>query len=190
MVIALDNRQATSQLLRTLGSGGVVIMPCDTIYGLVGLSPDAEERVSAIKGRAPTQPYLSLIADESWLSRFSDQPLPECLQGYWPGPLTLIFPRAGEGAVAVRVPEDNLLGTLLRRLDRPLVSTSVNRHGMPPLERISEIIASFESDVDLIVDAGDRPGGMPSTLVDLTERPYRVLRQGAVILPPDLLDPT
>ena len=172
----------------TLGLGGVVIMPCDTIYGLVGLS-ETETRISTIKGRAPDQPYLSLIADESWLPRFSAQSLPESLRSYWPGPLTLIFPRIGGGTLAVRVPEDEFLRTVLRGLDRPLVSTSVNHHGMPALERIRDIVEVFESDVDIVVDGGDRPGAIPSTLVDLTVRPYRVLRRGAVDLSPDLLDP-
>ena len=189
MVITLANPEIESRLAETLGGGGVVIMPCDTIYGLVGLSPDTEERISTIKGRAPSQPYLSLIANESWLTRFSDQGLPVALRRYWPGPLTLIFPRMGGGTIAVRVPEDGLLRTLLTRLDRPLVSTRVNRHGTPAQARVQEIIEVFEKDVDLIVDGGDRLGAIPSTLVDLTGRPYRVLRKGAVDLSPDLLNP-
>ncbi len=179
------------RLVAILRRGGVVVLPCDTIYGLVGVAPDSEERIREIKGRGEGKAFLWLIASARWLPRFTDMALPPALAGYWPGPLTLIFPRRhgdhrGGGTVALRVPRDPLLADLLRRLRRPLASTSVNRSGQVPLGRIGEIVAQFEAEVDLIVDAGDLEGRLPSTIADLSVRPWRVVRQGAVRLPDDL----
>jgi len=93
----------------------------------------------------------------------------------------------GEGSVALRVPADPRLRLLLQRLDRPLYSTSVNRSGQPALWRITDILGEFETGVDLVVDAGDLPGRLPSTIVDVSQHPFRVLRQGALSIPPEAL---
>jgi len=74
-------------------------------------------------------------------------------------------------------------------LGRALFSTNVNASGKPPLWRISDILSAFESRVALVVTAGDRPEGIPSTILDITERPYRLLRRGAVEIPEDLQKP-
>jgi L-threonylcarbamoyladenylate synthase len=174
-----------ARLAELLSSGGVAIMPCDTIYGIVGPAPGSETRLRELKGRGEKS-FLQLIAGPPWLARFGDLELPESLARYWPGPLTLIFP-AERGSVALRVPADPRLRSLLERLDRPLYSTSVNRSGQPALWRIADILEQFERAVDLVVDAGDLPGRLPSTIVDVSRRPFRVLRQGALELPPEAL---
>ena len=166
----------------------LVVMPCDTIYGIVGIAPDTEAALRRIKGRGEKS-FLRLIPSSDWLSRFSDASLPESLQRYWPGALTIIFPgRQSPGTtVALRVPDDPLLLRLMESLDRALFSTSVNRSGEPSLWRIGDIFERFGDRVGVIVDAGDRPGGVPSTVLDTTGSPYRVLRRGAVELPDELL---
>jgi len=168
-----------------LAAGGVAIMPCDTIYGIVGPAPASQSRLRELKGRGEKS-FLQLIAGVSWLERFGRLVLPESLAAYWPGPLTLIFPVA-QGSVALRIPADPRLRDLLERLDRPLYSTSVNRSGQPALWRIADILQQFEPAVDLVVDAGDLPGRLPSTIVDVSQRPFRVLRQGAQVIPPEAL---
>jgi L-threonylcarbamoyladenylate synthase len=185
-ILKADDPGLVDRLTPVLSRGGVAVLPCDTIYGLVGIAPDAEEPIRRIKGRGEDKPLLRLIASAAWLPEHSAAPLPRELEGYWPGPLTLIFPRRGGGTVALRVPRDPLLIELLERLGRPLLSTSVNRAGRPPLRRIREIVAGFGREVDLIVDAGDLEDRLPSTILDLTVRPYRLVRQGAARLPDEL----
>ena len=175
----------TGRLADCLSAGGVVIMPCDTIYGIVGPAPASQDRIRELKGRGEKS-FLQLIAGPHWLPRFAVPAVPDRLSGYWPGPLTLIFP-TGQGSVALRVPADPLLRLLLERLDGPLFSTSVNRSGQPALWRIADILGEFETGVDLVVDAGDLPGRLPSTIVDVSQRPFRVLRQGALSIPPEAL---
>jgi L-threonylcarbamoyladenylate synthase len=187
MRVAVTDPALPSRLLEVLAGGGVVIMPCDTIYGIVGVAPASEERIRALKGREQKS-FLQLIASADWLSRFSDLELPQGLSTFWPGPLTLIVPaRGSSGTVALRVPDDPLLRELLQELDRPLYSTSVNRSGEPALWRIEDIAAAFESSLDLLVDAGDLEGRLPSTILDLTSSPIRILRQGALQVPQELL---
>jgi L-threonylcarbamoyladenylate synthase len=170
-----------------LSAGGIAVLPCDTIYGLVGRAPDTEKRLRDAKGRGETNPFLQLIPDPDWVSRFSDVPVPPALERYWPGPLTLVFPLRGGGTAALRVPDSTFLRELVRTLGSPLYSTSVNTAGSPALWRISDIIREFESKVDLVVDGGDLPTGVPSTIVDAASRPLRILRQGALRIPPEAL---
>jgi L-threonylcarbamoyladenylate synthase len=180
VIIKKSDLRFRQTILEVLKGGGVAILLCDTIYGIVGISPESEERIRDIKGRERNKPFILLIPDAGWLPRFTSTELPQTLQHIWPAKLTMILPHRKGGTLALRVPEDSSLRSIVKDLDRPLVSTSVNRGGEPPLNRIDEIIAEFESDVDLIVDSGDHEGGIPSTIVDVTTTPYRILRQGAV----------
>lgn len=185
MVARLDDPDTLAALRRILAGGGVAIVPCDTVYGIVGI-PASEGRISRLKGRGPGKPFLRLIGDESWLVRYTAAALPPVLRSFWPGPLTVVFPDRSGGTIALRVPADRWLRDLLAALDQPLASTSVNAEGEPPLGRIGEIVRRFESKVDLVVDGGDRSDAAPSTILDVTVTPYRVLRQGPVRIPVEL----
>ncbi len=185
MVDRASEPEAFGRLVATLSRGGVAIIPCDTMYGIVGLAPDTDARIRSIKGRGEEKPFLQLIAGVSWVSRLSDTPIPPALARYWPGPLTLVFPARGGGTVALRLPDSAFLQRLLAELGRPLYSTSVNRTGEKPLFDIAVITKEFERDVDLIYDAGSLLPGPGSTLVDVTRKPYRVLREGAVKVAPE-----
>ena len=182
MIIRETDPDCLQTITDTLETGGVAILRCDTLYGIVGSMSHTENRIRGIKRRGAEKPFLHLIPDSSWILPYTHLPLPENLKKYWPGPLTLIFPLKSGGTVAFRVPKDSLLQTLFRNLDKPLISTSVNFEGQPPLNGIEEIIESFESLVDLIVDSGDREGKLPSTILDLTRTPYTIVRTGAVDL--------
>ena len=92
MLLVADSPHALSLLSRLLAGGGVAIVPCDTIYGIVGVAPDTEQRIRAIKGRGEDKPFLQLLAERSWVSRLSEGDIPEALGRHWPGPLTVILP--------------------------------------------------------------------------------------------------
>jgi L-threonylcarbamoyladenylate synthase len=188
MVIDGNRIEAVSTAHAILSRGGVAVIPTDTIYGFSGLAPDTEKRIRALKGRGENKPILMLIANPDWISAWSDVPLPPALRPFWPGPLTLIFPgRAPGKTYAFRLPDHAFLIAVLQRIGRPVYSTSVNRAGEPFLWKIDDIIKRFESRVDLIVTAGDRPGSAPSTILDLSTRPYTVVRQGETVIPEELL---
>ncbi len=187
MVLRRGDTGLRSQVFAVLDGGGVAIFPCDTIYGFVGTVPATESRIRQIKGRGETNPFLMLVGTADQAVELSNGPLDERVVSLWPGPLTVVM-RAAEGTVAVRLPDDPFLIEMIRSLGSPVYSTSVNRSGFPPMWRIRDIVAEFENEVDLIVDAGDYPEGAPSTILDITQRPYRILRQGAFEVPAALLE--
>ncbi len=187
MRVLADSPEGFAGLVDLLVRGGVAIAPGDTMYGIVGIAPDTAEAIRRLKGRGEERPFLLLLRGVSWLPRVTDATPPPALVRYWPGPLTIVFPDKRGGSVAVRVPDSPFLARLLAAVGRPLYSTSVNRTGMPPIASVDEMVWVFGADVGMIYDAGDVPPGPPSTLVDVTVRPFRVLRQGALkILPEDL----
>lgn len=183
MLLSYRDPQLTEKVSRILARGGIVIMPCDTIYGFVGKFPDADGRIRSVKGRGETKPFL-VLSTEELLTNLTYQQIPGDLKKYWPGPLTMILKGKSAGeTVAVRVPKDPVLLRLIEAAGSPIFSTSVNRSGESPLNRIAEIIDEFEGEVDLVVDGGDIVGGSPSTIVDATSRPFRILRRGSLDLP-------
>ncbi len=165
-------------------SGAIAILPCDTIYGLCGCVPDAENRLRAIKGRDENRPFIVLISDVESVSRFSVQTIDPRLLALWPGPMTYIVRARGGGTVAIRLPASEFLREIMQS-SGPLYSTSVNRSGFPALSSIECIVREFSGAVELIVDAGDLPAAAPSTVVDLTLPVPTVVRHGAGRLPAD-----
>lgn len=176
------------RLASVLRGGGLVIMPCDTIYGIHGRAPEADEAIRSLKGRGETKPFIQLIPDLSWLGRLSPVTPAPALAALWPGPLTLILRSNTGSTVAVRWPADPFLCAVIRATGAPLYSTSVNRSTEPPLTRVTEMQVVFGGGVALIVDGGDQGPGVASTIVDTTSRPYRLVRRGALAVPSELLD--
>ena len=167
-----------ADILEILANIGIVIMPCDTIYGIVGVAPASEDIIRNLKGRKETKPFLLLIRKE-WISRFTKMEINKYFLDLWPGPLTLIVPGHNGKTIALRVPDDIRLQNILSTLKEPLYSTSVNRSGYESLYKSYEIEKEFGSEIDLFVNEGDLEGGIPSTIVDISQKPYKLLREGA-----------
>ncbi|MBN1799200.1 MAG: threonylcarbamoyl-AMP synthase [Spirochaetales bacterium] len=184
MVIKRDDPNLLSTLVKILSDNGIGILPCDTIYGIVGIAPATELKIRSVKARFESKPFLILIPTHDWLNNFTRQNIPRELGSFWPGPLTLIFKhKTRRGKIALRVPEDDFLLRLLHTLGRPLYSTSVNISGQDFLCRIEDIKRDFKERVDIIVDAGDLTDMVPSTIVDVTTKPFTLVRQGKLHLP-------
>ena len=176
-----------------LAAQEVVALPTETFYALAAdpFSPEALGRVFALKQRAPHKAVLILVASPDMLLEVARE-VPEVAQilmaRFWPGPLTLILPgrdglpgllTGGTGTIGVRWPRQEVTCRIIARLGYPVTGTSANRTGAPPLTGAAEIARDFP-EVPLIVDAGPCPGGLPSTIIDLTRRPPRLVRAGAV----------
>ncbi|MBN1409828.1 MAG: Sua5/YciO/YrdC/YwlC family protein [Spirochaetales bacterium] len=188
MVLKQGEPALKSVLPSILNKNGIIIVKCDTIYGLVCRPGPAETRVAAIKNRSDNKQFLWLIPDFTMLKQITDQIVPPRLKPFWPGPLTIIFNKRGGGTIALRMPDDPFLKQLMKLAGSPLVSTSVNKSGNPPMAGIQSIVREYESSVDCIVDDGDASDGLPSTLVDISGKPYKILRQGALEIPEEYLD--
>ena len=181
-----EKKESLANILTTLSDIGIVIMPCDTIYGIVGIAPLSEKKIRNLKGREETKPLLMLIQKE-WVSRFTAIEIDSYFLDLWPGPLTLIVPGLKGNSIALRVPDDDRLQNLLLGLNGPLYSTSVNRSGHVSLYKSDDIEKEFGSSVDLFVNEGDMEGGTPSTIIDISQKPYKLIREGACAIDPGML---
>jgi tRNA threonylcarbamoyl adenosine modification protein (Sua5/YciO/YrdC/YwlC family) len=174
----------------TLASGGVVLLPTDTIYGLHALATDqrAADRVAEIKGRADTKPFVVLGASLGQLEEIGIDVRPEvrnALQELWPAPLTAILPLGrpipasrGAATLAVRIPALDWLRGLLERTG-PLLSTSANRSGEPPILETKNLARELQNQLDGVADGGPSRSE-PSTIVDFTGDEPRLIREGDV----------
>lgn len=179
-----------------LRRGGLVAFPTETFYGLGAAALDAAavRRVFDVKGRPSSMPLLVLLDVASRLRDVVAE-VPErarvLMDRHWPGALTLVFRAAahlpheltaGTGTVGVRVPRHPVPRALVAHLGVPVTAPSANPTGADPPTTADEVLAHFRDAVDLVLDAGPTAGGAPSTVVDVTVEPPRVIRQGAVRL--------
>lgn len=165
----------------------------DTFYGL-GADPfdvTAVARIRTLKGR-DDKPILLLISDLNQLERLvveSSQEFSDLAAKFWPGPLTIIgkavddLPHeitAGTGTVGVRLPNDETVRQLVRDCGGVLTATSANPAGRNPARSAEEVRAYFPEGLDLIVDGGEVTATEPSTVLDATTSPPRIVREGAI----------
>jgi len=176
-----------NKILNVLKNKGVVVMPCDTIYGFLGIAPWTQKIIQQIKGRDDNKPFLILIRKE-WILQYTSFKIDRYFLDKWPGPLTIIVPDKKKSTVALRVPNDTRLLKLLGKLNQPLFSTSVNYIGKPALNKSKEIKTEFGDKIDLFVDEGDLSSNTSSTIIDLCTKPYRMIRQGLCKIDPDKLE--
>ena len=166
-------------------------MPSDTVYGLAASVkfPKSVKRVARLKGRKQTQPFSIFVSGWEELLRHSQnrpQYFPK-LKKLLPGPYTFVLPaRAGlpkpcvsKGKVGLRWPDFSLLSKLVKKVGAPLVATSANRTGKPPLRSGRAAVRPFGAEVDLILDAGKLPLSAVSTVVEFRPEEAIVWRKGA-----------
>ncbi len=179
-----------------LRGGGVVAFPTETVYGLGAHARDAAAvaRVFRLKGRPPTSPLIVHVADaaaaRALAAEWTDAAA-RLAARFWPGPLTLVVPRApglpdavaaGLPTVGLRVPSHPVAQALLRRTALPLAAPSANRFTRLSATCAEHVRAAFGDGVDLVLDAGLTPIGIESTVVSLAGPVARLLRPGAVTL--------
>jgi L-threonylcarbamoyladenylate synthase len=183
-----------SEAVAALRGGGVVIYPTETFYALGGdpRSASVVDRVFVLKGRDFSKPLPLIASDRSAVrSVVSQWPASaEALAGtFWPGPLSLLLPasssvpprlHAGTGRLAVRVSPHPLARVLAEALGGLIISTSANLSGEPACRRLDEIDALLLTGVDAVLSGGDLEGRQPSTIVDPTVEPPRLVREGAI----------
>ena len=197
-IVAVSPEEPREDRLRqgveVLRAGGVIALPTETFYGLAAdaFHREAVGRLNKLKKKAEDAPILLLLADVSQaalVGRDLPAAFSRMAQTFWPGPLTLVVPAAadvpreisgGRGSVGIRVPGLALPRRLASLLGRPITGISANLHREPPCRTAEEVVRTFESGVDLVLDGGPAPGGAPSTILDLTGPRPKVLRHGIV----------
>ncbi len=168
--------------------GAVVLLPTETVYGLVANFGDevATGRIYQLKRRVHDKKLGCFIWDWKKLSEYGVvlAGLPEQLsEQYTPGAITIIAPCENGGTLGFRVPDHPLLQCVLKKLDRPLVQTSANASGFPDAASCAEALSQLDGEVDCAIDGGRiAENACGSTVVDATGEKIKILRQGAVYL--------
>ena len=188
-----NNRSVASILLR---EGGIIAFPTDTVYGLGAsvFNHAAVSMIFVIKNRSRDQGLPVLIASESQLPELASE-VPDSAyalaERFWPGGLTLVVPRrpevpalvAGYGdTIAVRLPDHPCPQTLVQALGKPITGTSANRHNGPEPSSAAEVQRQLGNRLSMILDGGESPVPVPSTIVDTTQHPPKVVRIGGISL--------
>ena len=184
----------SSHAAKIISTGGVIAFRTDTFYGL-GVDPfnaAAVAKIRELKGREENKPILLLLADVSVVDRFIEDQSADFIRiakRFWPGPLTIVgraiadLPpeiTAGTGTVGVRVPDDASVRDLVRECGGALTATSANPSGFPPARTAQEVREYFGDAIDFIIDGGEVTATKPSTVLDTTTTPPRLVREGAV----------
>jgi len=187
---------------KIVSEGGEIAFRTDTFYGL-GADPfnaTAVARIRELKGREENKPILLLLSDASVADRFiadRSKAFEVVAKKFWPGPLTIVgvavanLPpeiTAGTGTVGVRVPADESVRELVRVCGGALTATSANPSGREPARSAEEVKEYFGDLVDLVIDGGEVTATEPSTVLDVTTSPPRVVREGAIRFLQDLQD--
>lgn len=180
--------------LEVLRAGGLVAIPTETVYGLAADASNeaAVRRIFAAKGRPADHPLIVHVASADELGDWASEVSPTArllADTCWPGPLTLLVPRAshvldvvtgGRSTVGVRVPAHPLALELLRRFGGGIAAPSANRFGKVSPTSAGHVVDDLGDAVDLVLDGGPCPIGVESTIVDCTVEPPQVLRPGGI----------
>lgn len=174
-----------------LRGGGVGVVPTDTVYGIAALAADADavSRVMELKRRAEGKPLPVLVAtawDANFLAEADSPAAVALIEAFWPGALTVVMPRRPgpelafqeKASIGLRMPDSPFCLALIVAAGY-VVAPSANVAGERPPVRFEDVDASLLEAVDFAVDAGECPGGVASTVVDITTG-LEVLREGAV----------
>lgn len=191
-LISINDSGALQAALAVLDAGGVLAFPTDTVYGLATSAEDPAviEQLFEVKGRDRKQAIAVLMGEVEDLTRVAESPsagAKQLAKTFWPGPLTLVVPRHPRlpqilsplPTVGVRIPDHPVAIKLMKR-SGPLAVTSANLSGQENTCSAAEVLAQLDGRIDMLLDGGETPGGVPSTVVDTTGGQIKILRQGPI----------
>jgi len=182
---ATDDGIARASVL--LSGGGIVAFPTDTVYG-VAVAAGRADRLPALfelKRRPPDKAIPILVASPAQIPAgwVIDERAHRLIEAHWPGPLTLVLASAsGSTTQAFRAP-DHPVALRLIQAAGPLLATSANLSGDPDTLAADDVLIAFATQQDelaAVLDGGVVPGGVASTVLDLSEVPARILREGPI----------
>lgn len=188
------NPQVLAEAGRWLRAGKLVAFPTETVYGLGANARDADAvaRIFQAKGRPASNPvivHVASVAEARMLARDWPPQAEALAQAFWPGPLTLVVPKhpdvpaiitAGGGTVALRCPAHPVARGLVQAAGCPVAAPSANRSTELSPTRAEHVLKGLNGRIDLVLDGGQCPAGIESTVVDATTLPIRILRPGPI----------
>ncbi len=186
-----DHPQAPSRAAEVIRAGGLVILPTDTVYGLAAnlWQPEAVAALYVAKQRPPERAIPILLADVQDMALVA-QDIPEMARrlavAFWPGPLTIAVPKrpavpeivSSLPTVGLRIPDHPAARAAIRACGGALAVTSANLSGRPSPLTADQAVRDLGEAVMLVLDGGPCPGGVPSTVVDVSKGMLRIVRPG------------
>ena len=200
LVVTQDENRIEKQTIIQAGeiirNGGLVAFPTETVYGLGGdgLNPDSSRKISAAKGRPSDNPlliHISRMEDLQVLVKEIPDNAKKLAEAFWPGPLTMILPKAdivpkettgGLDTVAVRMPSHKIALAFIEAAGGFVAAPSANLSGKPSPTLAKYVVEDMDGRIDMIIDGGDIAIGLESTIVDLTGDVPMILRPGYITL--------
>lgn len=187
--------EAAERAAEALANGEIILYPTDTVYGL-GVDATDKDAVAALrdlKGRDEKNPLLIMLPSIDSIEEYAEmnETAWKLAERFLPGPLTLVLPAKKtvsydltfNRTIGIRVPNDSFCLALAKEFGKPITSTSANRSGSEACGTVPEIREQFgyyAESIALAIDAGERRGGKPSTIVSCTEGGHSLLREGAI----------
>ncbi|MEM7029175.1 MAG: L-threonylcarbamoyladenylate synthase [Chloroflexota bacterium] len=195
-IVNTTNPDAIAQAVALLQQREVIAIPTDTVYGVaaLALNPDAVAKIFQVKERPLDKPlpvFVPTIDDLDLVCQNVSANVVAILAKHWPGALTAVLPVSPKlpkivvnngDTVGVRIPDYPLITQLLAELQQPLAVTSANRSGYSNTQTALEVETQLKGRIPLILDGGPTASSVASTVVDFTQEPPQVLRQGAVYI--------
>lgn len=199
MRIIKDNSKGIGAAISILEKGGLVIFPCETVYGVAVDSQNAEavKKLNLYKQRPFGKPYAIMCSSQKMAEKYVDlnDSAKKLYKTFLPGPVTVVSKGKGSvaagiesetGTLGVRIPDYKLMLDLIEKFGHPIVATSANSSYQKRPYKISDILDNISAKqkflIDLIIDAGELPRNEPSTVIDTTLDDLTVLRQGDIKL--------
>lgn len=193
-IINIDDNQDSALMLAAdlFHSGKIFIYPTDTIYGIGGNPFDTKvvSRIAEIKGRDDKKQFIWLLPDIEKVINYTEilfENHLEFLQKIWPAQVTVILNLnertkeiTNQETVAIRIPKDEFCIKLLKEISRPLISTSVNRSGEKPVNQTDKIMSDFSQSVDAVFFKSQITTQISSTIIDLTSKKPKLIREGSI----------
>nr|WP_084715785.1 L-threonylcarbamoyladenylate synthase [Vibrio galatheae] len=192
-LLASDNNDI-EQAKTILASGELVAIPTETVYGLAAdaSNPEAVKKIFAAKGRPADHPLIVHIGDVEQLSDWAKN-IPQqaytIADAFWPGPVTLLLDKAdqatpvvtgGLDTIGIRMPAHDVFATLIKSSGMAVAAPSANPYKKLSPTSAQHVIKSLGGKIAAVLDGGDCAHGLESTIIDLTQKPFRILRSGPV----------
>lgn len=179
------DKKIISDCAKAIRDGGLVAFPTETVYGLAAslLDEDAIEDLYKVKGRPRNKPFTVHAADTGAIEKMGCRITRAALMlmdEFWPGPLTMILKSKTGARIGFRMPANKVALDLLRQAQVPVVAPSANISGARPPKTAKDVLKELKGKIDIVIDAGRTDIGVESTVIDLTVKPPKILREGAI----------
>lgn len=170
---------------RAVRSGGIVVFPTETVYGLAVNASDSRaiERLYSIKRRDRGKPFTVHVADVKTIKKIGcriTKRASALIKKFWPGPLTIILQSRDGQKIGFRMPANKVALDLIRSAGVPIVAPSANLSGKKPPKSAAAALKDMEGKIDIVLDAGPTKIGIESTVIDITVDPPVIIRRGAI----------